>query len=1052
MNPTHDEGQGRGAPQGEQPDRALHDELSRLRSAASALTNQTIARRASALAPPQARWRVTDRRLGEWLAGKSVPHHSEALLAVVAVLTEHLRAEAVRRGSPTNGTGQRPDVQRWTALWTAARARTTARAETDPATASESPPEPPHHQQDAVTPKPTVDDRADSRADSRADTTDRADRPSGSLLGPCHAGSELIREADHLAEEVRHDVAAMAGDLTLLSPPPLDVQWKLVRTPPSQEPGDRRALFRALPLSDRSEEGDEQRGRAGLLSAYAGPGSGRLVVLGAPGSGKTGAALLLVLDAIAERELCDQNERRLVPVPVFLRLATWNPHEAELHEWAVSEIGHSLPRYAQGTGQQILRDLLGSGLVSLVLDGVDEMPEAVRRQAVRTLLRRTRSRVVVLGRPEDFCTQGQNELLAGSTVVHLQPITPDSAATYLRGCGCHIDPTPSAASSEPTRSLLRTLTTPLAVALARDEWTAATTPGAAPAHEPKTWLASSAVRRTFTRGRCPESEARAGASLIARRMTMLGVHEFDWWTLPSLMVRRRSFVAAAALAVAAVVLLAHGTLAVLHHRMSSLALSFNSPCPDMTWQGRFAHDLGSTLGHAIGLSAMAAAFVALRLPPKPHTRPAPFFRSRRTRVSWWTLPAGVAVSTAAGAAAGAGLWAMMSMALALGRKVADPDTCRIAPTAVAPDELLPASGRGGILAGLLAVTVLSYIWLAHRRGRVDGSSNVTVALYRDVARVIPACGLGGGALSQALRRRATGDGFSAPFLPRADLHESLKDLVGVADGAVTGLEVGLAVGLGLAMVTAVLTGSPALSADSQRTGQRWRWSPTTPVRPSAVVAALLGCGVAIAVTLQSLGDGQGLPWLVTSALPASAAWVLLRPRGAAVTRREPGSALAADRRFALATVVAALLFSTPFSVWLVRAPQLGVSFADTASDPRVAVCTLVTTLVCAGLFTLAIAAHPLLSTVTGYLRLTGHPVDLYRAVTLAYRGGLLRSVGPRYQFRHYTIQEFLAGLELLDDPELLDEEPQAGEDRSDRVHQSHQHPRAGDAAGPSYSS
>ncbi|MDQ2708091.1 MAG: hypothetical protein M3Z25_10840 [Actinomycetota bacterium] len=59
---------------------------------------------------------------------------------------------------------------------------------------------------------------------------------------------------------------------------------------------------------------------------YAGLGSGRLVIVGAPGAGKSGAAVLLVLHALRHREQLSEAARAGVPVPVMFTVHGWNPH------------------------------------------------------------------------------------------------------------------------------------------------------------------------------------------------------------------------------------------------------------------------------------------------------------------------------------------------------------------------------------------------------------------------------------------------------------------------------------------------------------------------------------------------------------------------------------------------------------------------------------------------------------------------------------------------------------------------------------------------------
>ncbi len=56
--------------------------------------------------------------------------------------------------------------------------------------------------------------------------------------------------------------------------------------------------------------------------------TGRLVVLGHKGAGKTILLMRLILDLITRRKPGD-------PVPILLPLASWNPAEQDLQSWMI---------------------------------------------------------------------------------------------------------------------------------------------------------------------------------------------------------------------------------------------------------------------------------------------------------------------------------------------------------------------------------------------------------------------------------------------------------------------------------------------------------------------------------------------------------------------------------------------------------------------------------------------------------------------------------------------------------------------------------------------
>jgi hypothetical protein len=101
------------------------------------------------------------------------------------------------------------------------------------------------------------------------------------------------------------------------------------------------------------------------------PGSKRLVVLGEPGAGKTFLAITLAVGLLRRWSPGD-------PVAVFLSLAAWDPVVEGLDEWMTREIA---ALYCGGR-VEVATDLLLRRGVLPILDGLDELPEHLRRPAV----------------------------------------------------------------------------------------------------------------------------------------------------------------------------------------------------------------------------------------------------------------------------------------------------------------------------------------------------------------------------------------------------------------------------------------------------------------------------------------------------------------------------------------------------------------------------------------------------------------------------------------------------------------------------------------------
>lgn len=109
----------------------------------------------------------------------------------------------------------------------------------------------------------------------------------------------------------------------------------------------------------------------------------RLVILGGIGFGKTVLAMRLARKLLIARNPSD-------PVPVLLTLATWRPRRQTLVDFAASQLIRDYPGLGAlvslGGGQQVTmaHALLVAGKLSLIIDGLDELP---RRHRPKALLR-----------------------------------------------------------------------------------------------------------------------------------------------------------------------------------------------------------------------------------------------------------------------------------------------------------------------------------------------------------------------------------------------------------------------------------------------------------------------------------------------------------------------------------------------------------------------------------------------------------------------------------------------------------------------------------------
>ncbi len=288
----------------------------------------------------------------------------------------------------------------------------------------------------------------------------------------------LERAADELAEQLRRQWERAAAERGLTYPEPIPVRW---RWSPRQVTGPRAdavgGRFAPVPGMAAVTVEDLRSGSVqDLLGVYGGLGSGRLVVLGEPGAGKTGAGIRLLLDALAHRATVTAGDRARVPVPVLVTPQGWDPDAETFAGWLVGRLerDYALLRAPEYGADAVVR-LIADGHLAVILDGLDEMPEALRPVALRALDEQVTFRLVVLTRSDELVAAVRGGHLRGSAALELLPIGPGQAAEYL--ASSQIDPLPAPwrhvidhLREHPEGVLAHALTTPLMLTLVRDTY------------------------------------------------------------------------------------------------------------------------------------------------------------------------------------------------------------------------------------------------------------------------------------------------------------------------------------------------------------------------------------------------------------------------------------------------------------------------------------------------------------------------------------------------------------------------------------------------------
>jgi hypothetical protein len=384
-------------------------------------------------------------------------------------------------------------------------------------------------------------------------------------------GLTMAQVADQLAVAVRAQWEAEAAVRRLNDPYPLPVSW----APADPSLTDSWDLLVRLASSGA---GWRARAPAGIWAAgpdgLAGAGgdmvevlarvpTGRLVILGEPGAGKTMLMVRLVLDLLARRAASGQ-------VPILASLTSWNPADQDLREWLCAQLIVDHPALATrspsgGQGPTQAAALLASGLVIPILDGLDELAPSLRSTAIARINDSLRpgEPMVVASRTEEFMKAirpptGREITLLGAAAVQLRPLDVDAVRSYLSA-----DAAGPAAKArwEPVFKLLGTeapvgqvLATPLMVGLARATYSPRPGHSARDLRDPaelcdlpdetaierRLWdgfIATAYQPRRATRW--PSAQADRWLVFIARHLQHLGTPELAWWQLPMALHRQR---------------------------------------------------------------------------------------------------------------------------------------------------------------------------------------------------------------------------------------------------------------------------------------------------------------------------------------------------------------------------------------------------------------------------------------------------------------------------------------------------------------------------------
>jgi len=273
---------------------------------------------------------------------------------------------------------------------------------------------------------------------------------------------------------------------------------------------------------------------------------GELLILGAPGGGKTTMLLELTRDLIARARNNEQH-----PIPVVFNLSTWATKRQPLGNWLTEELNqrYDVPR-------KLAQDWVAVNAILPLLDGLDEVAAEHRDACVAAINDyRTEAEgfvpLAVCSRIAEYRTLTRKLRLQGAIVI--QPLSKPQVDEYLKGVGRPLAAVRAALRDDPT--LWELMDSPLMlsiVALAYEDTSAAKRPASPTPEERRRQLFDDYIAAMFARpGRSKGTAAYTqhqavhslswlAAQMVAHHQTMLYIERMQPEWLPQ--ARQRGYV------------------------------------------------------------------------------------------------------------------------------------------------------------------------------------------------------------------------------------------------------------------------------------------------------------------------------------------------------------------------------------------------------------------------------------------------------------------------------------------------------------------------------
>ncbi|TMR99798.1 NACHT domain-containing protein [Nonomuraea basaltis] len=422
-------------------------------------------------------------------------------------------------------------------------------------------------------------------------------------------------------------------------PWPLRVRWRTA----SDDVVDRWENIRAFAADGGDRPLPPAGDLLGIHSFYQSVPTGRLVIMGRAGAGKTVLAHRLILE-------CFNHPGDLPRVPVLFSLGNWDPSRTGLHEWLADRLiaDFAFLEGVDASGTALARVLLEAGRILPVLDGFDEIQRHHRGAAISELSRFD-GPLILTTRPGEYAaTVSATRALSRAAAIELEDLALDEAQRYLQAASgktrtaqwesvfSHLRTRPDDVTS---RNLAAALSTPLLVMLTRTIYN--DTPHDNPMdlldggrfptqdaleehlfsayltalYDPRRTVRSGTGKVTWT-----DHQARRWLGHLADHLARLNTHDLTWWRLDATLRRRTRVLVTGLVAVPV-----GGIVGVLGYAVADLWSGARFDGPELR-QGLLETGTGLVAGLAAGLvneTRTGRNPERLRLRPSRQPVPAP---------------------------------------------------------------------------------------------------------------------------------------------------------------------------------------------------------------------------------------------------------------------------------------------------------------------------------------------------------------------------------------------------------------------------------------------